>query len=145
MSLGGRRVPVTRPRMRATDGSGELPVPGYELFSGTEVLGRVALVPGVGDTLRVNGRARLVSAAPYLDALAVEGVRPDVAVEVRVEELYLHCGKAFVRSAFWDPVTWPLATRSPSAGRITRSQTGTRIPAGVLDAAFRRDARVNRY
>jgi hypothetical protein len=43
VSLGGRRVPVTRPRMRAADGSGELPVPSYELFSGTEVLGRMAM------------------------------------------------------------------------------------------------------
>jgi putative transposase len=43
VTLGGRRVAVTRPRMRATDGSGELPVPAYELFSGTEVLGRMAM------------------------------------------------------------------------------------------------------
>jgi putative transposase len=43
VTLGGRRVPVERPRMRATDGSGELPVPAYELFSNTEVLGRMAM------------------------------------------------------------------------------------------------------
>ena len=43
VSLGGRRVPVQRPRMRAVDGSGELPVPAYELFSDTEVMGRMAL------------------------------------------------------------------------------------------------------
>ena len=43
VSLGGRRVPVQRPRMRAVDGSGELPVAAYELFSGTEVLGRMAM------------------------------------------------------------------------------------------------------
>jgi transposase-like protein len=43
VTLGGRRVPVERPRMRATDGSGELPVPAYELFSDTEILGRMAL------------------------------------------------------------------------------------------------------
>jgi putative transposase len=43
VSLGGRRVPVERPRMRAVDGSGELPVPSYELFSSTEALGRMAL------------------------------------------------------------------------------------------------------
>jgi putative transposase len=41
--LGGRRVPVERPRMRASDGSGELPIPSYELFTSTEVLGRMAL------------------------------------------------------------------------------------------------------
>ena len=43
VALGGRRVPVERPRMRAADGSGELPVPSYELFTSTEVLGRMAL------------------------------------------------------------------------------------------------------
>ncbi|MCA1707628.1 MAG: transposase, partial [Actinobacteria bacterium] len=43
VSLGGRRVPVARPRMRATDGCGELPVPTYELFSQTDVLGRMAM------------------------------------------------------------------------------------------------------
>ena len=43
MTLGGRRVPVTRPRVRVVDGSGELPVPAYELFSSTEVLGRMAM------------------------------------------------------------------------------------------------------
>lgn len=42
-SLGGRRVPVSRPRVRAADGSGELPVPSYEEFAGTEVMGRMAL------------------------------------------------------------------------------------------------------
>ena len=43
VTLGGRRVPVQRPRVRAADGSGELPVPAYELFSSTEVLGRLAM------------------------------------------------------------------------------------------------------
>jgi putative transposase len=43
VTLGGRRVPVARPRMRAVDGTGELPVPAYELFSQTEVLGRMAM------------------------------------------------------------------------------------------------------
>jgi putative transposase len=45
VTLGGRRVPVTRPRMRASDGTGEVSVPSYELFSGTEVLGRMAMEP----------------------------------------------------------------------------------------------------
>lgn len=42
VTLGGRRVPVTRPRVRAADGSGELAVPAYELFSGTEILGAIS-------------------------------------------------------------------------------------------------------
>ena len=43
VTLGGRRVPVARPRVRAADGSGELPVPSYELFAGTEILGAMAM------------------------------------------------------------------------------------------------------
>ena len=43
VTLGGRRVPVTRPRVRAADGSGELPIPSYELFTSTEILGRMAM------------------------------------------------------------------------------------------------------
>jgi hypothetical protein len=43
VTLGGRRMPVQRPRVRSVDGCGELPVPAYELFSGTEILGRMAL------------------------------------------------------------------------------------------------------
>src|SRR4249920_1412545 len=43
VTLGGRRLPVTRPRVRAADGSGELHLPSYDLFSSTEVLGRMAM------------------------------------------------------------------------------------------------------
>jgi putative transposase len=43
VTLGGRRVPVSRPRLRAADGSGELPIPSYELFSSTEILGTMAM------------------------------------------------------------------------------------------------------
>jgi putative transposase len=43
VTLGGRRVPVTRPRVRAADGAGELPIASYELFSSTEILGKLAM------------------------------------------------------------------------------------------------------
>ena len=58
VSLGGRRVPVSRPRMRASDGSGELAVPTYELFSGTEVLGRMAMERMLAVYPALPGRAR---------------------------------------------------------------------------------------
>ncbi|MFG2222406.1 MSMEG_1061 family FMN-dependent PPOX-type flavoprotein [Streptomyces sp. NPDC048644] len=108
-------------------------------------VGMLFLVPGVGDTIRVNGSARIVAEAPYLPRLAVQGTVPELAVEVRVEELFLHCSKAFVRSALWDHAAWPQKGAVPSAGRIVRSQSGTKIPARAIDAALRRDARVNRY
>ena len=63
-------------------------------------------IPGRGDTLRINGRARLVSEAPFFDDLVVKGHRPVLAVVVEIEELFFHCAKAFMRSGLWDPATW---------------------------------------
>ena len=52
VTLGGRRLPVTRPRVRGTDGSGELRLPSYDLFSGTEILGKLALEKMLGRACR---------------------------------------------------------------------------------------------
>lgn len=67
----------------------------------------LAMVPGVGETLRVNGRACLTQDPEALAAAAVEGSRPAVAVGLLVESAYLHCAKAFRRSHLWDPEHWP--------------------------------------
>jgi PPOX class probable FMN-dependent enzyme len=69
-------------------------------------VGLLFVVPGRGDTLRVNGRAQLVREAPFFDALVVKGHRPPLALVVDVEEVFFHCSKAFLRSALWDPSTW---------------------------------------
>ena len=79
--------------------------------------GLLFLLPGRGDTLRVNGRARLVSDAPWFDDLVVRGHRPRLALVVDVEEVFHHCAKAFLRSELWDPGSWtPDAV--PSRARI---------------------------
>ena len=108
-------------------------------------VGMLFLVPGRGDTLRVNGRARVVADAPYLPQLAVAGVTPQLAVEVRVEELFLHCTKAFARSALWDTASWPAKGEVPTAGQMVRSQHKLPTPAEVIDKMLKRDAKVNRY
>jgi len=69
-------------------------------------VGLLFLVPGRGDTLRVNGRARLLTDAPYADQLEVKGHRPTVIMEVAVEQTFFHCSKAFLRSELWNPETW---------------------------------------
>ena len=105
-------------------------------------VGMLFVVPGRGDTLRVNGVARVVADAAYLSGMARGGVVPHFAVEVAVEELFLHCSKAFARSALWDPASWPAAGAVPSAGEIVRSQhTAVTVPAAAIDAP-RADAAV---
>ena len=69
-------------------------------------VGLLFVVPGRGDTLRVNGRATLVRDAPFFDELVVQGKRPGLAVVVDVEEVFFHCSKAFLRSGLWDPASW---------------------------------------
>jgi predicted pyridoxine 5'-phosphate oxidase superfamily flavin-nucleotide-binding protein len=64
------------------------------------------LIPGRGDTLRVNGRATLLADAPYADQMIVKGHRPVVILEVAVEQIFFHCSKAFLRSSLWNPETW---------------------------------------
>ncbi|MCA6095981.1 pyridoxamine 5'-phosphate oxidase family protein [Streptomyces sp. SCA3-4] len=83
-------------------------------------VGLLYLIPGRGDSLRVNGRARLLKDAPFFDRLAVKGHRPRVALLVEIEEVFFHCSKAFLRSGLWKPETWdPGAV--PSRARIAQA------------------------
>jgi PPOX class probable FMN-dependent enzyme len=86
-------------------------VDGYRNILANPHVGLTFVIPGRGDTLRVNGRARLVSDAPFFDDMAVRGRRPLLALVVHVEEVFFHCSKAFLRSRLWQPETWqPEAT-----------------------------------
>jgi PPOX class probable FMN-dependent enzyme len=79
---------------------------GYRNILANPHVGLEFLIPGRGDTLRVNGRARLVSDAPFFDEMVVKGHRPLLAVVVEIEEVFFHCAKAFLRSGLWKPETW---------------------------------------
>jgi PPOX class probable FMN-dependent enzyme len=70
--------------------------------------GLLFLVPGLGETLRVNGRACITRDPAILERHVVqEGRPPRLAVGIVVEQAYLHCAKAFIRSELWDPQAWP--------------------------------------
>jgi PPOX class probable FMN-dependent enzyme len=81
-------------------------VDGYRNVLANPHVGLTFLIPGRGDTLRINGRARLVDDAAYFDAMAVRGQRPILALEVEIETVFFHCAKAFLRSGLWDPESW---------------------------------------
>lgn len=86
-------------------------------------VGLIFLVPGRGDTLRVNGRARLLTDAPYAGRMEVRGHRPVVILEVAVEQVFFHCAKAFLRSSLWEPESWQpdaVASRAEIARSLER-------------------------
>jgi PPOX class probable FMN-dependent enzyme len=87
-------------------------------------VGLLFVVPGRGDTLRVNGRATLLSDAPYAGRMEVKGHRPVVILEVAVEQVFFHCAKAFLRSKLWAPETWTpdaVMSRAQIAKNMERS------------------------
>ena len=69
-------------------------------------VGLIFLIPGRGDTLRINGHAKLLTDAAYFDAMIVRNHRPAFALEVAIDEVFYHCSKAFLRSKAWEPDTW---------------------------------------
>jgi PPOX class probable FMN-dependent enzyme len=94
---------------------------GYANVLSNPHVGVIALIPGRNDTLRVNGRARLVRDAPWFDELAVRGKRPVLALVVEVEQVFSHCPKAFMRSGLWSPESWPPADEMPSVAALTKA------------------------
>jgi PPOX class probable FMN-dependent enzyme len=79
---------------------------GYRNILANPQVGVLFLIPGRNDTLRINGRARLVSDAPFFDEMVVKGHRPVLAVVIEIDDVFFHCGKAFMRSGLWKPETW---------------------------------------
>jgi hypothetical protein len=115
--------------------------PGNRRFDGVQNLverhgiGLLFVVPGITETLRVNGYARLTRDPELLDACAVDGTRPWFAADVEVRQVFSHCGKAFLRSELWQPATWPAveAVRSPSIGIAETALAEGRSEAEVRD------------
>jgi len=79
------------------------------------------LIPGIGDTFRVNGRARIVDDAELLAPCAVDGKVPRLGLLVSIEEAYTQCSKALIRSDLWNPEHHVDRSELPSSGEIRRS------------------------
>jgi uncharacterized protein len=89
-------------------------------------VGVISLIPGRNDTLRVNGRARIVRDAPWFGDLTVHGKRPVLALVVEIEQVFSHCQKAFMRSKLWEPGQWPSIDDIPSVAALCKAvQNGT--------------------
>jgi PPOX class probable FMN-dependent enzyme len=83
-------------------------------------VGIISLVPGRTETLRINGRARLLRDAPFFADLEVRGHQPILALLVEIDTIFFHCAKAFMRSELWRPETWRPSVL-PSHAAITKA------------------------
>ena len=109
---------------------------GYRNIIENPYVGLLFLIPGRGDTLRVNGRARLVSDAPFFDEMVVKGHRPLLAVVVEIEELFHHCAKAFLRSALWKPETWDPEAKVPRRAVLAQKLERPESTVAELDEYY---------
>jgi PPOX class probable FMN-dependent enzyme len=91
------------------------------------------MIPGVGNTLRVNGRAHLSVAPDLLESFAVEEKAPRSVTVIEVDAVYFQCARALVRSELWNPARHVDPKSLPSAGQILAALSGERVGGETYD------------
>jgi len=96
-------------------------------------VGLLFLIPGVGETLRVNGSARITVEPQLLARLAMEGKPPQCVIEVRVETVFFQCARAIQRSRLWEPVPADAKRTVPTPGAILSALTEAQFDGETYD------------
>lgn len=107
-------------------------------------VGLIFFVPGVDETLRINGQAEVTQDAALLTPLAMSGVVPTIGMKIHVEETYFHCGKALLRSRLWKADAQIERSSFPPLGRIIAEQTAS-IEAAEAEKAIEEGYRTRLY
>lgn len=94
------------------------------------------LIPGIGETLRVNGRARISVAPALLRQLAMRGAPPKCVIEVKVDTVFFQCARALQRSGLWEAVSAEARAGVPTAGRILQALTDAAIDGAEYDRSL---------
>ena len=107
-------------------------------------VGLIFFVPGIDETLRVNGTARLLTDADALQDSEVAGKVPRTGLVITIQEAFFHCAKALRRSRLWDPAAQVERSSFPSLGRIIADQIAG-FTAEVADARIEKAYREKMY
>jgi PPOX class probable FMN-dependent enzyme len=119
------------------DRPGNKRVDSYNNVMRHPAVGLLFLVPGIDETVRVNGTARLITDADLLTPAAAHGKIPAAGLLITVQEAFFHCAKALIRSKLWDPATRVPRASFPTLGRIIADQT-------KMATSEESDARINK-
>ena len=96
-------------------------------------IGLLFLIPGMNETLRINGKARITTDETLRARFAIDGKLPLSVIVVTVESAYMHCAKAFMRSELWQPESWPDRASMPTLGQILKDQLALAESAAATD------------
>ncbi|MBI1622077.1 pyridoxamine 5'-phosphate oxidase family protein [Aquamicrobium zhengzhouense] len=109
----------------------------FENLIENPAIGLIFLIPGMNETLRINGKARLTADLALRERFAIDGKLPISVLVVSVDACYMHCAKAFMRSSLWKPETWPDRASLPTLGQILAEQIATNQSGEEVDEALR--------
>ena len=96
-------------------------------------VGLLFLIPGMNETLRVNGEGRITADPALRERLQAEGKLPTTVMVVTVKAAYMHCAKAFMRSELWKPESWIDRSRLPTLGQMLKDQLALANSAEATD------------
>ena len=111
-------------RILIPDRSGNNRLDSLQNILSTPKVGLLFMIPGIHETLRINGTAEITNNADFLAPLAVNGRAPKTGLIVHVEEAYLHCAKALIRAKLWDEESRQERGVLPGYGDMVTRQTG---------------------
>ena len=100
------------------DRQGNRRIDSYRNIVSRPYVGMLFIVPGVDETVRLNGRATVTRDPDLLATLVSLGKTPKLAVVVEIDEVYMHCARAFLRSKLWQPESWPDPDEIPTLQAI---------------------------
>ena len=108
-------------------------------------VGLLLLLPGLGETLRVNGTAAVSVDPALLERFAVDGRTPRTVLVVRVTEVFFQCSRAVLRAGLWDSARHVDRARIPTPGRILAAMSGARVGGEAYDAGLQERLRGSLY
>lgn len=104
-------------------------------------VGLLFLVPGMNETLRINGTAKLTADTKTCEQFSINERPARAVLIINVQEVFLHCAKAFIRASFWQPDTWPDRSEIPSMGEIMRDQIDLQDSVEDIDQSLAKNYR----
>jgi len=104
------------------DRLGNKRIDGFQNIVTNPHIGLIFIIPNDDETLRVNGRAFITKEPEFLESMTINGRTPNLATIVEVDEAYMHCARAFLRSGLWNPETWPDPETVPTMAAIASEQ-----------------------
>jgi PPOX class probable FMN-dependent enzyme len=112
-------------------------------------VGLIMMIPGMNETLRINGDAYVTDHEPYLAQLAHDGKVPKLGILVDISQVYFHCAKAFIRSQLWNAEQQMPRAEMPTLGKIIleqiKGQPASNDEVAGVDASLDQDVRDNLY